>query len=857
MILSALPIHNIRIEFEQALKTCRPILLGAPTGSGKSTQLPQWILDSPHHPGGEVFVLQPRRLAARMLARRVSQERGVQLGGEIGYQIRHENRTGPETRLIFATEGVLLRRILAEPMLPGIGAIVFDEFHERHLYTDIMLTLARELKKSRPELRLLIMSATLEFTALQTYMPEAVVLRSEGRTFPITTEYLSKAPDAREPLCDTVATALERAHSRTSGHTLVFLPGAQEINRCLTTVRATHAARDCLVLPLHGELPPEQQDQAVLPGDTRKIILSTNVAETSLTIDDVDLVIDSGLARIARYDPHRGLDTLWVEKISRAAAEQRAGRAGRTRPGLCLRLWTRADHDARPPADTPEILRVDLAEPLLALAALGHKRWQEFPWFQPPDPPAADRALRLLRMLGALDEQNTPTALGLQLLEFPTHPRLARLIIEAHQRGCLRQAVLAAALTQARPVLTRPADRTTRELRDDILGSSPDSDFFPLFRALEFARAKNYHPEPCRKLGIHALAAREVHRIAEQLLGIAEAAGRQPESTPPASSEPFAKSLLAAFPDRLAKRLDQGTLRARTAEGLVGVVDDDSHIRDSPLFLSAEINEIGRTTDANARRAPGAPPAQSGQVRLSLNTVIRPEWIEELFPGQIRRERLLEWDVQLRRLTARPVVSFQQLILQDAAPTDARPEESAAELASRILSGELPLKLWDHRCENLLQRLHWAAQKFPKLALPEWNTEAHCTLLEQLVFGHHAYKDNKDLDPYPALLDWLGPAHSATLDTYAPTHHTLPSGRRARLTYRADGAAVISSRLQDFIGCDRTPLIGAGRVPALIELLAPNMRPVQVTEDLASFWKNTYPELRPALSRRYPKHQWP
>jgi ATP-dependent helicase HrpB len=522
-----------------------------------------------------------------------------------------------------------------------------------------------------------------------------------------------------------------------------------------------------------------------------------------------------------------------------------------------VRLWTRADHDARPANETPEILRVDLAETLLALSALGHTDWRKFPWFQPPDESSATRAESLLRQLGAVDEKNALTDIGRRLLDFPAHPRLARLIIEGNQRGCLGQCLLAAALFQTRPVLMRAKSREIAELREDLFGAATDCDFFPLFRAVEFARAKNFHPDSCAKLGIHANSAREALRTRDQLHAIATAAGLTVESSPPRTAEPFIKSLLTAFPDRVARRLDAGTLRARTVEGVPGVIDADSHIRESDIFLACEINEIGRSPSSLHRHIGTAAATAQAQVRFSLNSTVKKEWLEEIFPRALKRVRICQWDDARLRLAAKNITLLHGLMISEDGACQPTEEESVGALAARVLDGSLTLKLWDHRIESLLARTAWCARQFPALGLPVWDESQKRLVLEQLFFGHHSYREIKDIDPLTAVQDWLGPHHLATVDAYAPTHVELASGRRARVTYRDDGVPVISARLQEFIGCEKTPLIGAGRVPALLELLAPNMRPVQVTTDLANFWKNTYPTLRAELSRRYPKHQWP
>jgi len=414
-----LPIYDIRDELTAALKRSRRIILTAPTGSGKSTQVPQMLADMGVLDGSKVVILQPRRLATRLLAARVAEERNTRLGDEVGYQIRMESVCGPKTRIHFETEGILLRQMLSEPDLPGISAIVFDEFHERHVYGDVTLAQALRIQETtRPDLILIVMSATLDTRLLQPYMDPCEVVHSEGRAFPVTIEHIAKPlhPIHDKPW-DAAVAAYEKAtrDGNNPGDTLIFMPGGYEIQRTIDTLRNSSATKGALLLPLYGELPPREQDAAVARYDRKKIVVATNVAETSLTIDGIQLVIDSGLARVARFDPWRGINTLLIEHISHASADQRAGRAGRTAQGHTIRLWTEAEHAGRASHDLPEIKRVDPCEIILTLKALGVGEIENFNWLEAPEPKALERALTLLRDLGALDVNGAPTELGLRM----------------------------------------------------------------------------------------------------------------------------------------------------------------------------------------------------------------------------------------------------------------------------------------------------------------------------------------------------------------------------------------------------------------------------------------------------------
>ncbi|HUJ42673.1 MAG TPA: DEAD/DEAH box helicase, partial [Opitutaceae bacterium] len=470
-----LPIYELEIAIIDRMQKQRRLIVQAPTGSGKSTQLPQMLLRHGLLNSGQVVVLQPRRLATRLLAKRVADEIGEPLGRTVGYQIRLESRVSDVTRIRFVTEGILLRQMSFEPALRGVSTLVFDEFHERHLYGDISLARARQLQQSvRPDLKIIVMSATLDAGALRDYLAPCDVLASQGRVYPVHIEYLPRAVDFdREPVWEVAARACTQVAPGTPGDLLVFMPGAYEISRTVQAVQGEKTLRDFIVLPLHGELPADAQDRAVARYDTRKIIVSTNVAETSLTIEGVTAVVDSGLARVARYDPHRGINTLLIEKISAASAEQRAGRAGRTAPGVCIRLWTEREQAKRPAHELPEVKRLDLAEVVLTLKAAGIDDLHDFPWLEKPDSKSLQRAEALLQDLGAIgpaaeeksaalgdlpgvapvpdrgsvgDAGRRPalqiTDLGRKMLRFPLHPRYARMFLAAQEYGCVRPVAL-------------------------------------------------------------------------------------------------------------------------------------------------------------------------------------------------------------------------------------------------------------------------------------------------------------------------------------------------------------------------------------------------------------------------------
>jgi ATP-dependent helicase HrpB len=821
-------------------------IVQAPTGSGKSTQVPQMLLRYGFLGSGQAIVLQPRRLATRMLARRVAEELGTELGDVVGYQIRLESRVSERTRIRFVTEGILLRQMTFEPGLRGVSAIIFDEFHERHLYGDISLARALEIQAStRPDLKIVVMSATLDAGALREYLEPCDVLVSRGRTHPVRIEYLPKAVNFEaEPVWDVAARECERLADTGGGDMLVFMPGAYEISRTIQAIQGSRALRGFAAFPLHGELPPDAQDRAVARGEGRKIIVSTNVAETSLTIDGVTSVVDSGLARTARFDPDRGINTLLVEKISVASADQRAGRAGRTAPGVCMRLWTEREHGQRAAHELPEVKRLDLSEVVLTLKAAGIADVVGFNWFERPDPRGLERAESLLADLGALTGAGgSITELGRRMLRFPVHPRYARMFLEAQVRGCVRTVAMMAALTQGRNFLLRGVGRQVEEAREETLGEEHESDFFRLTRAWRYADRSNYSLEACRRLGIHAQAARQVGPLFEQFVEIASAEGLD-ASERRVDATAVRKCVLAGFPDHLARRLEATTLRCDLVHGRRGLLARESAIGKAALLVAAEITEVG---------------GRGGEVSVILNiaTAIEESWLKELFPGGLTDEREVTFDPAAKRVVARREKRFRDLVLESKSSSDDVPLDKAAVLLAReVLAGRITIDAWDESVEQWITRVNRLAEWFPEYEVNPVAPADRMTLLEQVCYGETSARGVKGKEVMPVLRDWLTAEQLAAMEESVPERITMANGRRSRLTYGAEGPPVLSARIQELYGIDGRFSIGRGRVPVKIEVLAPNQRPLQVTDDLASFWREIYPRIKPELSRKYPRHEW-
>lgn len=862
-----LPIHQIRENIVSALNRNQPLILTAPTGSGKSTQVPQFLLDS-GSVNGIILVLQPRRLAARILAKRVAIERNVRLGSEVGFQTRFESNYSDASRIRFITEGILPRMFLSDPTLSDVGAVVFDEFHERHLSVDIGLGLVHRLRQTaRPDLNVTVMSATLEESTLAAYFGDAVQVHAEGRRYPVDVTYLPPPP--QQPVWESAAAALrDLIGSGAEGDVLCFMPGLFEIRRTLAACAKLKTGERLTLLPLYGDLPADHQDAVTAPAPHRKIIVATNIAETSLTIDGVRHVIDSGLARINRFDANRGLNTLFVEPISRSSAEQRAGRAGRQSAGRCLRLWTQREHENRPDHEDAEIRRVDLAEAILQLKSLDFSQLETFPWLEPPPLAAVDRAVRLLIGLGALDShEGKLTPMGADLSHLPAHPRLARLLIEAGRRGCLQDAALVAALISERPIITsgkegskafadafattRFSDRAERRKpRADAL----QSDLFALINAAVHAREIDFDVETCRNLGIHANATRQVWRTCEYLLHVCRRCGLDPAApnTPSSRStshaprrddEALLKALLLAMPDHLGKRRDTGTLICDLSDGRRGELARSSTARNITLFIAADIREVGVH-------------GRSPKILLSMISEIRKQWLRDLFPDDWQCESHTVWNSVKRQVDNREVVRCRNLVIEEQRSRDVDPTAAAEMLAREARENRQQLKGWTKNVDQWINRVRCVGEWFPDRRLIGYGDAETEVALQEFCSGETRFGALRDKPFLPFVRNLLSTDDQQFVERMAPPFIVLPSERKMRIRYRPGQPPKGNARIQDLYDLESTPVIAGGRAKLLVEILGPNMRPVQTTDDLEGFWRNLYPDVKKELARRYPKHEW-
>ncbi len=832
-----LPVAGVLAEIVSAARG-GAVVATAPPGSGKTTLVPAALLDD-IEPPGRVVLLQPRRLAARAVAHRIARLRGSPRGGEVGYQVRFDSKVGRDTRLLVETTGIMLRRLVDDIELPGIAAVVLDEFHERSLEMDLVLGLLARLRETlRPDLRIVVMSATLAADPVARLLGQGTgeraacpVIHAEGRVYPVELRFLRHGD--RRDLVELVAEAVPAALKATTGHVLVFLPGVGEIRRCQEAVGPFAERHGHAVLPLFGDLPPEAQDRVLDEIGRRKVILATNVAETSLTIPGVTAVIDSGLARQSRVSAATGLPRLELVPISKASADQRAGRAGRTEAGVCYRLWDEASHHHRAAAEPPEALREDVAGPLLQLLAIGEAG--EFPWLDPPPPESLERAGVLLRRLGATvrdpDGSDRITPLGRSIATLPAHPRLARLLLAGADHGVLREASIAAALLSERdPFRTPrgggPRDRNRVRSRSDVVDR---------VIALQIFHAGGRLDDPA--LDPHPAGAQAVLRAAEQLYRLVGAPLAERAADPAVC---LMRALLDAFPDRLVRQRpgsqDRGTLTGGRGVRLKG-----SRLHGEPLFLAIDLHDAG------------------GEADVRLASAVERAWLDEEPAAKANlatREELL-WHPSRKQVEARLRTSWLDLVLEETPAAIGDPAAAAAMLAREAAAdlGRVRPRP-DSAAGSFLVRARWLATALPELGLPPLDDATVAGVLPDLCQGLRSLAELEAADWLSAIRSLVGPERAAEVDRLAPPQIEV-KGRRVRLAYEPGTPPVLAARIQDLFGVKETPRVAGGRLPVLLHLLGPNHRPQQVTDDLAGFWVRTYPQVRKELRRRYPKHAWP
>jgi ATP-dependent helicase HrpB len=818
---SGLPIEDALPALREALRARTAAVLQAPPGAGKTTRVPLALLDEPWLAGRKLVMLEPRRLAARAAARRMAATLGERVGETVGHRVRMDTRVGPRTRVEVVTEGVLTRMLQADPALEEVGLLVFDEFHERSLHADLGLALALQSQAVlREDLRILVMSATLDGAAVAALLGGAPVVVSEGRAHPVETRYLPRPAegwlDAR------VARATLEALDREPGDVLVFLPGQAEIRRVEERLREAGPGPGVRVAPLYGNLPQEAQDRAIEPSPPgeRKVVLATAIAETSLTIEGVRVVVDSGVMRVPRFAPRTGMTRLETVPVTRASAEQRRGRAGRVGPGVCYRLWTEAEQHGLVPHAAPEILAADLAPLALELAAWGVADPAELRWLDPPPAAAFGQARELLAQLGALDAAGAITAHGRRMAGLGTHPRLAHLLLRGAELGLGALACDLAALLEERDPFRREE-------------GIPDADLRLRLEALRDPRGAGHRG--------HRVDAGALHRIrdaARHWRDVLRVPARDPA---PDAAESAGLLLAFAYPDRIAQKRAGQTGRYLLRNGRGAVLEGAQALAEAPFLVAAELDGQGRES------------------RVYLAAPLDAEELAAHFADQGETEETVAWDAEAGAVRARRRERLGALTLRDAPLAEPDPEAVAAALAEGIARAGIASLPWSREAAQLRERLTFLHRHDPSwpdasdrallATLPEW--------LGPHLYGLRRMDEVRRLDPGAILLGTLPWDRRSALDELAPSHVQVPSGSRIAVDYSDPDAPVLAVRLQEVFGMTETPRVAGGRVPLTMHLLSPARRPVQVTRDLASFWRTGYFEVKKDLKGRYPKHYWP
>ncbi len=811
--MSALPIEPVLPDLAAALRAGPNAVLQAPPGAGKTTRVPLALLDEPWVAGGRIVMLEPRRLATRAAARRMAETLGEPVGETVGYRMRQESRTGPATRIEVVTEGVLTRLLQDDPELTGVAAVIFDEFHERSLNADLGLALCLEAQAAlRPELRLLAMSATLDGAAVARLLGDAPLITSAGRSHPVETRWLDAEPKGR--VAETVAAGVVRALAADDGDILAFLPGEAEIRRAEAILTDDPRCDGVRIAPLYGNLPQERQDLALRPGSRRRVVLVTSIAETSLTIDGVRIVVDGGWMRVPRFDPGSGMTRLETLRVSRASADQRRGRAGRQAPGVCWRMWTEAADRALAPQTPPEILQADLAPLALDLAQWGGSDPKAMAWLDPPPAASFAQARGLLRGLGALDADGVITAHGRAMARLPMHPRLAHMVLKGRELGLGALACeLAALLSERDPLRARPGERDADlRLRVEALRG--------MTRGLALDRG--------------ALArAREQARQWRRTLRVAAAEG---------DIESTGLLLAFAYPDRIARRRPGGEPRYQMTNGRGAFFAEHEPLSAEDWLAIADL-------DGDRREA-----------RVFLAAPLDAAAIEAQFGEAVAMHEEVVWDGREEAVKARRQRRLGALALEDKPLAEPDPAAVTAALLEGVAQIGLQALPWTRAAEQWRARVAFL-RRVEGGNWPDLSDRALLSSLDQWLgpfldgMSRRAHLARLDLMAVlQAQIDW--PRQKA-LDELAPTHVVVPSGSRIPVDYESGAEPVLAVRLQEMFGLAETPRIAGGKVPLLLHLLSPARRPVQVTRDLASFWANAYKQVKADLKGQYPKHYWP
>ena len=840
--LSDLPIFKAFNEIKDAFHSSPSLVLKSPTGSGKSIGLPLLLLKE-NLVQGQILVVQPRRIAARLLARRVAGIMGSEIGDSVGYQVRFENKTSRDTKIIYLTDGVLFRKILSDPLLSRVGLVIFDEFHERSLQMDTSLALLRELQNTeRPSIKLVVTSATLSLEQVTQYLPKSKSLELSFRNYPVEIEYRSM--QLNEVIWKRVTFELRKCLINHDGDVLIFASGAFEISRIIQEIKSAPWAKSLLVRPLYGDMRIEDQEFALKKTAERKIIVSTNIAETSLTVEGVRIVIDTGVAKRSSFDPVRGVNVLLAQKISKSAADQRAGRAGRMSSGYCLRLWGEKEHENRENEEVPAIKRLDLSEIYLNLCII-EKNPISLCWLDNPSVESLDRARSTLHVLGALCSNSLITDKGREICKFPVNPKLGMALLLAKDLGCLPAFALALALIEDRsPIIHKEFNQ---QIVDSFLSKTfaekhsneLDSDLRLLLGVWLYAKEEEFSVDRCKYVGIHALRCREAEKLAFRFCKIAGLNSFHFEFP---KMRDFAEVFLVAFPDHLARLKSRGTGMYESINGIHLHVSKFSEVQKAEWVIALRLVEK----------------ALKGKIGLEMEHVTE---LNDQIVKDVLRTRVISGEEVALHSDTRQVIrrEYDQIgtIKFNVKEREGEGKEDFQNAYSTELkAGNLSLKKWDNQVDHFVSKISFLCTHYPEYNVPQFSSDLRHLLFEEICKDAKSWKEIRNREVLPVLQKLYSIEELDLLEQATPSTFSLNNGKRPyRITYEGSHA-VMRVKLQDLYDISKQPRVVFEKHRVTLHILAPNERCVQVTNNINEFWLGSYLEIKKELAGRYPKHEW-
>ena len=828
--LKNLPVFQDFTKIRQKWKKHDHLILKSPTGSGKSIALP-YLLKSTGLVQGKVLVIQPRRIAARLLAKQVAKLFNWELGHEVGYQVRFDKTYTDKTQIIYATDGIVLNKLLGESELDDVDVLILDEFHERSAQLDLCLALAKKYFQSRKKkVKLVVTSATLDRSSLVDYIPDAAFLELSGRSFPVEVEY--KKSDQNLPVWRQVVGIIPGLLRKMDGDLLIFMDGVYEISRTIDLILSSSWSSGLDVYPLYGNLPFEKQDMAILPAKKRKIIVSTNIAETSLTIEGVKIVLDTGKAKKMSFDNLRGINALLSEPISKSSADQRSGRAGRLAPGFCLRLWSEAEHDRRMEYDSPEIGRIDLSEIYLNLAAKGIAI-EQIDLLSPVSEQSVSAAKERLKSLEAINDDNELTAHGHEMSLLPMHPNWAHALLVAKKHNLVPTISLVLALLEGRPIIQ------SEVLEDFFPMRNPRSDIYCTLLAFEEGQRRGFSVEDCKKIGLHSARCKEAKMLTQQfckMVGVMYSLEIPPY-------EILAKLLIQCFPQKVVQLVSGGRNIYQDCLGRNMHLSKHSVVKNEKYLISLQVIEK----------------KLKGRVVLEMNGAngIDESWVRQNLGRKIKESSEIIWDANSKKVVKRTKELWKNLVFSVSETEEVSIQEKSKAYSKAFIRGDFKLKNWNAQVEKFLNRQSFLSKNFIHLGIREMDFDTKKLFLEQLFQDAGSWKEIKNTEVYKPLLNCYSQEEIALINEAAPEFFDLGMGKRPyNLDYASPNEVVLRAVLQDLYDIPNHPTIVFGEYPLIVEILAPNRRPVQRTTNLISFWEGSYINVRKDLMGRYPKHEW-